>query len=354
MAVVYRLGLSTHGMGDVVIVAHIIQRIESILMSKILAKILYLTLIISLIQESHYAIADQYIMPPDDIDIVGAIKTERIKNTETVIALTRRLGFGQEEVLAANSSLDRWAPTLGEQVILPSRYILPDAPHTGIIVNLPEMRLYYYLNILSEKSTIVETFPVSIGRTHWSTPLGHAQVVKKKENPDWYPPASIKLEAEMRGQTLPDKVPAGPSNPLGQHAIYLNLPGYLLHGTNAPNGIGMQVTHGCIRLYPADIKKLYSTVEIGTPVELINQPVKVGWYADELYIEVHPAVVEPKLSNEELLELAVALIKKETKNIDYKWRTSQVRSIVIGQTGIPMPIHRVIEKTSRHVKKPER
>jgi L,D-transpeptidase ErfK/SrfK len=149
------------------------------------------------------------------------------------------------------------------------------------------------------------------------------------------------LEAKQRGRTLPDKVLAGPNNPLGQHAIYLNIPGYLLHGTNAPNGIGMQVTHGCIRLYPKDIKQLYRKVDIGTPVALVNQPVKVGWHAGVLYLEVHPPVVEPKLSNEELLDLAVALISQKNTDPNYQWRTSQVRRIVSNQTGVPAPIHRI-------------
>jgi len=297
--------------------------------------------------ETNHAIADRYIVPPADLDIVGALQTEQVKENETLIALTRRSGFGQEEVRIANPATDRWIPRPGEPVIIPSRYILPDAPHVGIVINLPEMRLYYFHGSVSERAAILDTFPVSIGRSFWSSPLGQAQVTNKKENPDWYPPDSIKSEAAARGHVLPDKVPAGPSNPLGQHAIYLNLPGYLLHGTNAPNGIGMQVTHGCIRLYPEDIKSLYRQVEIGTPVVLINRPVKVGWHADILYLEVHPPVVEPKMSNDELLALAVALIKKETTHSDYKWRTSQVRSIVTRQTGIPEPLYRISQNTSR-------
>ena len=299
-----------------------------------------------------YAVADRYVVPPSDLDIVGALQSARIQDNETVIELTRRLGFGQDEVRIANSTLDRWLPVQGEQVILPSRYVLPDVPRSGIVVNLPEMRLYYFHRDLTEQTTIVDTFPVSIGREHWATPMGNARVVNMKENPDWYPPASIKSEAAERGHTLPDKVLAGPNNPLGQHAIYLNLPGYLLHGTNAPNGIGMRVTHGCIRLYPEDIKQLYQMVEIGTPVTLVDQPVKVGWHTGVLYLEVHPPVVEPKISNDELLELAVALINIKNTDPVYQWRTSQVRRIVISQTGIPAPIHNISAAKPPHAKQP--
>lgn len=300
-------------------------------------------LVICLLLDSQHAIADRYVLPPEDLDIIGAEHSARIKNNETVIALTRRLGFGQEEIRIANPFLDRWLPAVGEQVIIPARYILPKAPRSGIVVNLPEMRLYHFNNDPTKHAATVDTFPVSIGRNYWGTPLGNAKVVNKRENPDWYPPASIKSEAAAKGCTLPDRVPAGPANPLGQHAIYLDLPGYLLHGTNAPNGIGMQVTHGCIRLYPEDIKLLYNAVDIGTPITLVNQPVKVGWHAGVLYLEVHPTVVEPKLSNDEMLELAVALINKETTSALYQWRTAQVRRIVSSQTGIPTSIQKIWE-----------
>lgn len=310
-------------------------------MSKSSATYFSLVLFLCSLLEIHYASADQYIVPPADLDIVGTLQTARIKDAETLVALIRRVGFGQEEVRIANPSLDRWVPIPGERVVLPSRYVLPDAPQSGIVINLPEMRLYYFYDDISKQATMVETFPVSIGRSHWSSPVGHSYVTNKKENPDWYPPESIKSEAALRGQPLPDKVPAGSSNPLGKHAIYLSLPGYLLHGTNAPNGIGMRVTHGCFRLYPEDIEKLFHKVEIGTQVALINQPVKVGWHANDLYLEVHPPVVEPVMSNDELLELAVTLIKKENSISNYKWRTSQVKSIVTRQTGIPELIHRI-------------
>ena len=303
----------------------------------------YFVLVLCLLLEVPQAIADRFIVPPEDLDVVGTLRTARIKADETVIALTRRMGFGQEEVRIANPSLDRWIPVSGEQIILPSRYILPDAPRSGIVVNLPEMRLYYFHTNLTKQAAVVDTFPVSIGRNHWSTPIGNAQVIYKKENPDWFPPASIKSEAADRGRSLPDRVPAGPNNPLGQHALYLNFPRYLLHGTNAPNEIGMQVTHGCIRLYPEDIKQLFHNIEIGTPVNLVNQPVKVGWHGGVLYLEVHPPVGEPVDSHAQLLESAVALIKKENADSNYKWRTSQVRRIVTSQTGIPVPIHRISE-----------
>ena len=311
-----------------------------------------LALQICLMLTASYADADRYIVPPEDLDLIGRMRTTRTYESESLIALTRRLGLGQQEIRHANPGVDRWVPGEGESIILPTRYILPDTPRSGVVVNLPEMRLYYFHTASNEPLRFVDTFPVSIGRELWETPLGLTHVIGKKSNPDWYPPQSIKQEALERGVQLADRVPAGPDNPLGDHAIYLDVPGYLMHGTNAPNGIGMQVTHGCIRLYPDDINYLFDTLEIGTQINLINQPVKVGWHADVLYLEVHPPVLSPKPSIDQLMESAVALIKKQITDPDYHWRTSQIRRIVSMQTGVPAPIHRLSAGTDNRRQQP--
>ena len=132
------------------------------------------------------------------------------------------------------------------------------------------------------------TFPVGIGRMDWSTPLGVTRVKIKIADPAWYPPASIRDEHTSDGNPLPDKIAPGPDNPLGQYALQLALPGYLIHGTNRPYGVGMRVSHGCVRLYPEDISRLFDAVSVGTPVRIINQPYKAGWYHGVLYFEAHP------------------------------------------------------------------
>ena len=136
--------------------------------------------------------------------------------------------------------------------------------------------------------TLVNTFPISIGRMDWGTPLGRARVVRKNENPSWYPPQSIRDEWAADGRQLAERVPPGPDNPLGKFAMRLSIPGYLIHGTNRPAGVGMRVTHGCIRMFPEDIEHLYPDVPIDTPVQIVNQPFKFGWQGDDLYLEVHP------------------------------------------------------------------
>jgi L,D-transpeptidase ErfK/SrfK len=126
----------------------------------------------------------------------------------------------------------------------------------------------------------------------WNTPLGNTKIVAKTENPSWYPPASIRKEHAEDGDELPAFIPPGPNNPLGNHAIRLGLPGYLIHGTNRPEGVGMRVTHGCIRMFPEDVEYLFKILPVGTQVNLINEPYKAGWLAGKLYFEAHPQLEE--------------------------------------------------------------
>jgi L,D-transpeptidase ErfK/SrfK len=181
--------------------------------------------------------------------------------------------------------------------VLPTRYVLPPGPRHGIILNLAEYRLYYFPEPAAGEPAVVMTYPISIGRMDWDTPLGRTSVISKVTNPAWYPPASVRAEHAADGNPLPRIVPPGPDNPLGNHAMRLGLPGYLIHGTNRPAGVGMRVTHGCIRLFPEDIEFLFDQVGLNTAVRIINEPVKVGWDGDELLIEVHEtlAVTPPPI-----------------------------------------------------------
>lgn len=236
--------------------------------------------------------AETFILPPPDQDIVGEVRITRARQSDTLLDIARAFNLGYEEIVRANPGVDRWLPGQGTDVILPNQLILPDAPRDGIVLNVPEMRLYYYPRPEPGETPVVITHPVSVGRMDWTTPLGKTTVIQKQADPPWYPPASIKAEHARNGDILPDVVPGGPGNPLGRFALRLGIPGYLIHGTNKEYGIGMQVTHGCVRLYPEDIERLYSLVPVGTPVYIINQPVKIGRYYDTLYIESHPALAE--------------------------------------------------------------
>jgi len=187
----------------------------------------------------------------------------------------------------ANPDVDVWLPGEGTEVLLPTRYVLPPGPREGIVLNLAEYRMYYYPPAKEGERGEVMTFPMSIGRMDWATPLGRTRIVAKAKNPAWYPPESVRAEHEAEGRPLPRIVPPGPDNPLGDHAMRLGLPGYLIHGTNRPAGVGMRVTHGCIRMFPEDIEYLFAQVGLDTPVRIVNEPLKLGWDGDDLFIEVH-------------------------------------------------------------------
>jgi L,D-transpeptidase ErfK/SrfK len=219
--------------------------------------------------------------------VFGADEYLTARHEDTLIDIARRNNLGYEEIVWANREVDPWLPGEGTAVRLPRRHVLPAAPQQGVVVNIAEYRLYYFTR--SGTDTIVTTFPISIGRMDWATPLGRWQVVAKQKDPAWYPPESIRREhlADGRG-FLPKVVPPGRNNPLGQYAMRLSANGYLIHGTNEPRGIGMQVTHGCIRMYPEDIEWLFPKIPVATPVAIVNQPVKFGWSGNDLYLEVHP------------------------------------------------------------------
>ena len=217
-------------------------------------------------------------------DMIGELQQIVTAYEDTLLDLARENGLGYVEMVAANPGVDPWVPGESTPVILPTAHILPHAERQGLVVNLAEHRLYFF----GAPGTEPATFPLGVGKEGWSTPLGRTEIVRKKEGPTWYPPDSIRAEKP----SLPKAIPPGPNNPLGSHALYFGWPSYLVHGTNRPWGIGRQVSHGCIRLYPEDIARLFELVPVGTPVQVIYQPVKVGWSDGELYVEAHPEAVQ--------------------------------------------------------------
>lgn len=269
-----------------------------------------------------YIYASNWIRPPDDIDIFGQIQIIQASHTETLLDVARRYDIGQDAMMLANPNVDRWLPEDGAKVILPLRFIIPRAERTGLVINLPEMRLYYFPKPTKGQNPEIITHPVSIGRMDWNTPLGKTTIVRKQKDPTWTPPQSLRKEAVKEGRPpLPDIVPPGPDNPLGRYALYLGLSGYLIHGTNKPLGVGMRVTHGCMRLYPEDIEKLFQLIPTGTPVQIVNQPVKLGWQGDRfLYIELHPPLeednIEPSDFEEEIHRTISEFLKNTTQDTD--------------------------------------
>ena len=217
--------------------------------------------------------------PPSSADLVGRLTVRETRSEDTLIDLAPELGVGYVELLAANPGIDPWLPPDAALLLVPNARLLPSAPREGIVVNLGDLRLYYF-----EKDAPVRAYPIGIAKDGYATPMGVTSVKAKREKPPWIPGPS----ARQDDPSLPARVEPGPDNPLGEHVLYLAWPTYLIHGTNDPRGVGRHSSRGCIRLYPDDIAELYERVELGTPVRVVNQPVKLGWIGGELYLEVNP------------------------------------------------------------------
>jgi len=228
----------------------------------------------------------RFIITPDQ-DVVGRLQVTIARHEDTLTDIARRFNVGYEEIIRANPGVDPWLPGAGTPVVLPTEFVLPDAPREGVVLNLAAMRLYYFPK--HEKGAPVEviTHPIGIGKVGWVTPEGSTKVVAHIKDPVWTPPLSVRQEHAKDGDILPAKVPPGPDNPLGRHMMRLGWPSYLIHGTNKPPGVGMRSSHGCIRLYPEDIEGLYETVPVGTRVTVVNQPYVLGWRGEQLLIQAH-------------------------------------------------------------------
>jgi len=231
--------------------------------------------------------AEVYELPPDGSDVVGAVGIVEARAEDTLLDIARRHGLGYEDIIRANPEVDTWVPGDGTKVVLPTRFVLPPGPRKGLVLNLAEYRMYYFPPPAQGEAALVMTYPMSIGRMDWQTPLGRTSIISKVRNPSWYVPDSIRAEHAADGDPLPRIVPPGPENPLGDFAMRLGLPGYLIHGTNKPAGVGMRVTHGCIRMFPEDIDFLFGQIATNTAVRIIDQPVKLGWDGETLVMEVH-------------------------------------------------------------------
>jgi L,D-transpeptidase ErfK/SrfK len=206
---------------------------------------------------------------------------------DTLLDIARQFDLGYRDITDANPEVDAWLPGENTPVVLPTRLILPDAARQGLVINIAEMRLFYYPKVAEGETQRVISHPIGIGREGWATPLGKARITQKVKDPSWTPPESIRKEHAAMGDILPRVVPAGPDNPLGAYAMRLSMPGYLLHGTNKPYGVGLRVSHGCIRLFPEDIEHLFGITPSHTPVEIVYQPHKAGVRNGQLYLEAH-------------------------------------------------------------------
>lgn len=216
-------------------------------------------------------------------DIVGAVQSTTVQSGDSFNSIGTKFDVGIYELIEANPGVDPWEPSPGVRLVIPSQFILPSGARRGIVINLAEMRLYYF----HKDGRLVSTYPIGVGRKEWNTPLGNGKILTKTKHPEWRPPASIRAWYNEHDRYLPDVVPPGPENPLGDYAMRLSIPGYLIHGTNMDGGIGIRSSSGCIRMHPADVESLFYKVSIGDSVRIIHQPYKVGRYNNRVYIEAH-------------------------------------------------------------------
>ncbi len=262
----------------------------------------------------------------------------RWEDTFADIALA--YGLGYDELVAANPAVDPWLPGEGTPVLLPTQYVLPSGPRRGLVLNVAAKRLFYFPPVAEGEPIKVMTYPMGIGRVGWDTPLGDTRIVAKATDPSWYVPASVRREHAKRGDPLPAVVPPGPDNPLGRHALRLQMPSYLIHGTNKPYGVGMRVSHGCIRLNPEDIAQLYGLVDVGEPVTIVNQPYLAAWDNGELYVEAHKPLEDDELSADERQLELLALIATESDAFADTESQSSVLAVVEAAHGVPVRILR--------------
>ncbi|HEY8540063.1 MAG TPA: L,D-transpeptidase family protein [Steroidobacteraceae bacterium] len=280
---------------------------------------------------------------PETDDVVGELQVTRVQGEDTFSDIARRFNLGYEEIVRANPGVDPWLPGEGREIVLPTQFVLPQAPREGIVINLAQLRAYYFPKRKEGELQKVITHPIGIGRVGWSTPEGTTKVTAKAKNPTWYPPASVRKEHAEAGDPLPAVVPPGPDNPLGTHMLKLGWPSYLIHGTNKPYGVGMRVSHGCIRMYPEDIATLFDLVPVGTKVTVVNQPFVFGWHKGALYVQAFPALEDDEREHpqaaEALLNAAISdamwqKVKEHNATIDLEL----IDKVVQQPRGIAMPV----------------
>ncbi len=290
--------------------------------------------------------AETFRLPRNSDNVVGSVNLTTVSASDSVIDLYMLYDQGYDEMRMANPNVNPFAMIKdGTELLIPSQYVLPDTPHEGIVINVAEMRLYYYPKAKKNEPQVVITHPISIGRENWITPYGVTKVVAKIKDPAWVPPKSIR-EEHLReyDEVLPAVVKPGPDNPMGQFALKLGISGYYIHGTDEDKeeGIGMRVTHGCIRMYPKDIASLFVQVDKGTPVRIVNQPYKVGSLDGSLYLEAHPRLEEDPAGRADQYGQAVDALTGTVRKQQAEINWMQVRSTINTRNGIPVMVGRLI------------
>jgi L,D-transpeptidase ErfK/SrfK len=278
-----------------------------------------------------------------DQDVVGVVQLTTTTKEDTLTDIARRFNIGYEEILRSNPKVDPWLPGADKQIVVPTEYILPNAPRQGVVVNIAAMRLFYFPAHKKGEPQVVITHPIGIGKVGWKTPEGVTKIVRRQKDPTWRVPVSVLKEHKENGEILDRVIGPGPDNPLGRHAFYLDWPSYLIHGTNKPAGVGLRSSHGCIRLYPEDIAQLFDMVPVGTQVRVVNQPFVFGWKNGQLYMQAFDVLEDDprdwKKAQKKLLNSSLAAtLQKQLKSHNEQVSWELVSNLAHSPRGVPVPI----------------
>ena len=295
-------------------------------------KLAKLVFFLSLIFSYQHAMSEIYSINVKEQEIVGEARSVLIQPNETLESIARSFHVPYSRLLQANPTLKPnvalmpWHP-----ILIPNRYILPEGPREGIVINLPELVMYYFL---SDKEVMVA--PLGIGREGWLSPVGEGKITMKIKEPNWTPTPAVREDAKRSNKSLPPIVPPGPDNPLGKYALLLSWKTFLIHGTNRPDGVGKRSSAGCFRMYPEDIAFLYEHVERDTPVRIINEPVKLAWHRHNLYMQAFPNLDDYPHEIDDLQ--VVEKIKDEHKHAKSPISWRNVVQTIRDATGVMIPI----------------
>jgi L,D-transpeptidase ErfK/SrfK len=285
---------------------------------------------------------ERFQLVPGD-DVVGVVQVVSAGKDDTLTDIARRFDVGYEEILRANPKVDPWLPGEGREIIVPTQFVLPDAPRTGLVINIPAMRIFYFPPVKRGARPVVLTHPIGIGKVGWRTPEGVTKIVRRQKDPTWRVPESVRKEHHENGDDLDPVIGPGPDNPLGKYAFYLQWPSYLIHGTNKPAGVGLRSSHGCIRLYPEDIEQFYNMVPIGTQVRVVNQPFVFGWHEGQLYMQPYDVLEDDtrdwsKASHKLLSKSLAAQLQQQVRTAQEHVKWDLVSSLAHDPRGVPVPI----------------
>ncbi len=276
-------------------------------------------------------------------DVVGVVQVVAATQDDTLTDIARRFNVGYEEIVRANPKVDPWLPGEGREIVVPSQFILPDAPRTGLVINIAAMRIFYYPPVRRGERPVVLTHPIGIGKVGWRTPEGVTKIVRRQQDPTWRVPVSVRKEHHENGEDLDPVIGPGPDNPLGKYAFYLRWPSYLIHGTNKPAGVGLRSSHGCIRLYPEDIAQFFAMVPLGTQVRVVNQPFVFGWRDGQLYMQPFDVLEDDtrewsKAPRRLLSKSLAATLQQQLKARRTQVDWTLVSALARAPRGVPVPI----------------